>query len=69
MFIFFDDYCSCLVVGSNMQPITDLLYISREKLAFLVHATSSPPASLAPISSWIGFEVGLIGVPVPLGTL
>ena len=37
-----------------------MLFISREKLAFLVHATSSPPASVAPISSWIGFEIGAI---------
>lgn len=58
--IFFDDYASALIVGSNMRPITDMLFISREKLAFLVHATSSPPASVAPISSWIGFEIGAI---------
>ncbi|KAI9293953.1 hypothetical protein K502DRAFT_325080, partial [Neoconidiobolus thromboides FSU 785] len=58
--IFFDDFASCLIVGSNMQPVTDTLFLSREKLAFLVHATSSPPASIAPISSWIGFEIGLI---------
>ncbi|KAJ9063808.1 hypothetical protein DSO57_1037005 [Entomophthora muscae] len=58
--IFFDDFASCLIVGSNMQPVTDALLLSREKLAFLVHATSSPPASIAPISSWIGFELTLI---------
>ncbi|KAI9594519.1 Na+/H+ antiporter family-domain-containing protein [Syncephalis fuscata] len=60
MIIFFDDFASCLIVGTNMVQVTDLLKISREKLAFFVHATSSPPASLAPVSSWIGYEVGLI---------
>ncbi|KAI0236988.1 hypothetical protein L0F63_000974 [Massospora cicadina] len=58
--IFFDDFASCLIVGSNMQPVTDALALSREKLAFLVHATSSPPASIAPISSWTGFELLMI---------
>jgi Na+/H+ antiporter NhaC len=43
-----------------MVQVSDLLLISREKLAFYVHATSSPPASIVPVSSWIGYEVGLI---------
>lgn len=43
-----------------MRAVTDSLLISREKLSFLVDATSAPIASLSPISSWIGYEVGLI---------
>ena len=43
-----------------MRPLTDMLFVSREKLAFLVDATSAPVASITPISSWIGFEIGLI---------
>lgn len=43
-----------------MRPLTDLLSISREKLAFLVDGTSAPIASITPISAWIGFELGLI---------
>jgi Na+/H+ antiporter NhaC len=43
-----------------MRPLTDLLYISREKLSFIVDATAAPIASLLPVSSWVGFEVGLI---------
>jgi Na+/H+ antiporter NhaC len=43
-----------------MRPLTDLLYISREKLAFIVDATAAPIASILPVSSWVGFEVGLI---------
>ncbi|KAJ9051982.1 hypothetical protein DSO57_1038760 [Entomophthora muscae] len=58
--IFLDDTASVMIVGSNFQPVTDVLYLSREKLAFLVHATSSPVSSLFPVSSWIGFQVGLI---------
>ena len=58
--IFFDDYANSLIVGSTMRPITDRLRISREKLAYIVDSTAAPVASLFPISTWIGFEVGLI---------
>lgn len=58
--IFFDDYANTLIVGPTMRPITDRLRISREKLAYIVDSTAAPVASLFPISTWIGFEVGLI---------
>jgi Na+/H+ antiporter NhaC len=58
--IFFDDYANTLIVGSTMRPITDRLRISREKLAFIVDATAAPVVSLVPISTWIGFEIGLV---------
>ncbi|HUF77756.1 MAG TPA: Na+/H+ antiporter NhaC family protein, partial [Thermoanaerobaculia bacterium] len=59
--IFFDDYANTLIVGSTMRPITDRLRISREKLAYIVDSTAAPIASVVPISTWIGFEIGLIG--------
>jgi Na+/H+ antiporter NhaC len=58
--IFFDDYANTLVVGNLMRPITDKLKISREKLSFIVDATAAPVASIFIVSSWIGYEVGLI---------
>ena len=61
IFIFFDDYANTLIVGNTMRPITDRLRISREKLSYIVDATAAPVSSLAVISTWIGFEVGLIG--------
>ena len=61
LLIFFDDYANSLIVGSSMRPISDRLRVSREKLSFLVDATSAPVASLALVSSWIGVEVGYIG--------
>lgn len=60
LIIFFDDYSNSLIVGNLMRPITDRLKISREKLAFIVDATAAPVASIFLISSWIGFEIGLI---------
>ncbi len=58
---FIDDYTNAIIVGSMMQPITDRFRVSREKLAFLVDATSAPVAGLAVISTWIAYEVGLLG--------
>jgi Na+/H+ antiporter NhaC len=58
--IFFDDYANTLIVGNLMRPVTDKMKISREKLSFIVDATAAPVASIFIISSWIGFEVGLI---------
>tara|TARA_Y100000589_G_scaffold79810_1_gene73506 strand:+ start:2458 stop:4050 length:1593 start_codon:yes stop_codon:yes gene_type:complete len=59
-FIFFDDYANTLVVGNTMQRITDRFKISREKLAFVVDATAAPIASIAFVSTWIGYEIQLI---------
>jgi Na+/H+ antiporter NhaC len=57
---FIDDYTNAIVVGSMMQPITDRFRVSREKLAFLVDATSAPIAGLAVVSTWIAYEVSLL---------
>jgi len=62
--IFFDDYANTLVIGNAMRPVTDALRISREKLAYIVDSTAAPVASLALISTWIGFEVGLIDAAI-----
>jgi Na+/H+ antiporter NhaC len=58
---FIDDYANAIIVGSMMQPITDRFRVSRQKLAFLVDATSAPVSGLAVISTWIAYEVGLFG--------
>ena len=61
MMIFFDDYSNTLVVGNTARPITDHLKISLEKLAYIVDSTAAPVVCLALITTWIGYEVGLIG--------
>ena len=58
--VFFDDYANALLVGNTMRPITDRFRISREKLAYLVDCTAAPVACIAPVSTWIATEVGLI---------
>jgi Na+/H+ antiporter NhaC len=59
--IFFDDYANTLIVGNTMRPITDRLKVSREKLAYVVDSTAAPMAAIALISTWVGFEITLIG--------
>ena len=60
LIVFFDDYANCLIVGSSMRPIADRLKISRAKLAYLVDSTAAPVATLALISTWVGYEVSLM---------
>jgi len=58
--IFFDDYANTLIVGNSMRPVTDKNRISREKLSYIVDSTSAPVAGIAVLSTWIGYEIGLI---------
>lgn len=66
--IFFDDYANTLVVGNTMRQVTDRLRVSREKLAYIVDSTAAPVSCIALVTTWIGYEVGLIGTSIePLG--
>lgn len=58
--IFFDDYANTIIVGNSMRPVTDKYKISREKLSYLVDSTAAPIAGIALLSTWIGYEIGLI---------
>ena len=62
--IFFDDYANTLVVGNTMRKVTDRLKISRAKLAFLVDATAAPIACIALITTWVGYQIGMIDLSV-----
>ncbi|MEM8866757.1 MAG: Na+/H+ antiporter NhaC family protein [Verrucomicrobiota bacterium] len=59
--IFFDDYSNTIVVGQTMRSLTDRWKISREKLAYLVDSTTAPIAGLAVVSTWIAYEIWLLG--------
>jgi len=60
LLVFFDDYANCLIVGKAMAPLCDRYRISRAKLAYIVDSTAAPLASLALVSTWAGYEVGLL---------
>lgn len=62
--IFFDDYANTMVVGNTLRPVTDEHKVSREKLAYLVDSTAAPVATIAFVTTWIGYEVGLIDAAV-----
>lgn len=60
LIIFFDDYANTLLVGNTMRPVTDRMRVSREKLSYIVDSTAAPVATVAWLSTWVGYQVGLI---------
>lgn len=58
--VFFDDYANTLIVGPTMRPLSDKMKVSREKLSYVVDSTAAPVAGMAVISTWVGYELGLI---------
>lgn len=58
--IFFDDYANTMIVGNATRPMTDSMRVSREKLAYIVDSTAAPVSTVAIITTWIGFQLGLI---------
>lgn len=60
VFMFFDDYANILIAGSTMRPISDKMKVSKEKFSFILDASSAPVVGIALISTWVGYEIGLI---------
>lgn len=58
--IFFDDYANALIVGNTMRAITDTMAVSRAKLAYIIDSTAAPVSAIMLVTTWIGFQVGLI---------
>ncbi len=58
--VFFDDLSNILVVGPTMRPLSDEKHVSREKQAFIVHTTAGIVAGICIITTWGGFEIGLV---------
>lgn len=57
---FFDGLANSLIVGRVVRPVADKLGLPRERLAYLVDTTSATVACIAPISTWIAMQLGLI---------
>lgn len=58
--MFPDEYLNSITVSFSMRDITDRNGISREHLAFQVHAMACCICVLLPFTSWIGFSLSLI---------
>jgi len=69
--IFIESNITLLVAGSVSRPLFDRYKISREKLAYLIDATSAPVCVMIPLNAWGAVIIGLIastGVENPLET-
>ena len=58
---FFDGLASGVIIARVVRPVADRLGLAREKVAYLADTTSSAIACIAPISTWIAMQLGLIG--------
>jgi Na+/H+ antiporter NhaC len=63
--IFLDDYANSAFVGNLFRPLSDKYHVSREKLSYIVDSTAAPVSSIFLISTWIGYQVGVIGDALP----
>lgn len=59
----------CLILGTIMRPVTDMVRISRAKLAYILDSMGCNLASFSPISSYGPFIVGLISAELLAGGL
>jgi len=69
--IFIESNITLLVAGSVSRPLFDRYRLSREKLAYLIDATSAPVCVMIPLNAWGAVIIGLVastGIDNPLET-
>ena len=69
--IFVESSITLLVAGSVSRPLFDRYKVSREKLAYLIDATSAPVCVMIPLNAWGAFIISLVastGIENPLQT-
>lgn len=59
-----DDYFSPLMAGTVMRPLSDRARIPREKLAFLLDATTASVCILVPFTAWGAYVASLVASQV-----
>ncbi len=67
--IFIESNITLLVAGAVSRPLFDRYRVSREKLAYLIDATSAPVCVMIPLNAWGAIIIGLVastGVENPL---
>lgn len=58
--VFTSGTLSTLITGVVSRPLTDAFKVPREKLAYIVHTTSTPVCALLPLSAWGGYMLSLM---------
>ncbi len=58
---FFDGLANSMVVGRVSREMADTHGVARVKLAYIVDSTSSAVACVAVVSTWIAFQLTMIG--------
>ncbi|MGH8194843.1 MAG: Na+/H+ antiporter NhaC family protein [Woeseiaceae bacterium] len=69
LIIFIESNITLLVAGAVSRPLFDRYKVSREKLAYLIDATSAPVCAMIPLNAWGAIIIGLVastGVENPL---
>jgi len=67
--IFVESSITLLVAGTVSRPLFDRYKVSREKLAYLIDATSAPVCVMIPLNAWGAFIISLVastGIENPL---
>ena len=59
--IFIESNITLLVAGAVSRPLFDRYRVSREKLAYLIDATSAPVCVMIPLNAWGAVLISLIG--------
>jgi Na+/H+ antiporter NhaC len=58
--IFIESNITLLVAGSVSRPLFDRYKVSREKLAYIIDATSAPVCVMIPLNAWGAVIIGLV---------
>ena len=58
--VFIESNLTLLVAGSVSRPLFDRFRLSRERLAYLIDATSAPICILIPLNAWGAFNLSLL---------
>jgi Na+/H+ antiporter NhaC len=69
--IFIESNITLLVAGTVSRPLFDRYKVSREKLAYLIDATSAPVCVMIPLNAWGAIIISLVaasGIENPLQT-
>ncbi len=69
LLIFVESSITLLVAGAVSRPLFDRYKVSREKLAYLIDATSAPVCVMIPLNAWGAFIISLVastGIENPL---